>query len=96
MPETSQDAFEVLNPTNQAVSVEELRARSNSINRQPIPAIKVDNLIAAESNFWPSSSADINNERNSKRESRISVSEVDSCYTAPESNYGYKRESSHR
>lgn len=96
MPETSQDAFEALNPTKQRFSVEEIRARSNSINRQTVPALKVDNLIAAESNFWPSSSMDSINKRRTNRESRISVSEFDSCYTTPETNYGYKRESSHR
>lgn len=97
MPETSQDAFESINPRKQPVSVEEIRARSNSINRQPIPAIQVDNLIAAESNFWPSHAIDTDeNRRYVKRESRISTSEVDSCYTVPDTQKGYKRESSHR
>lgn len=97
MPETSQDAFEAMHPKQQAISIEEIRARSNSINRQRIPAIQVDNLIAAESNFWPSHAIDTNGNRpQTKRESRISTSEVDSCYTVPDTLYGYKRESSHR
>lgn len=96
MPETSQDAFEALYPGKQHISVEELRKRSNSLNKKMIPSVQIDNLIAAESNFWPSpvTAVKVNGKRG-PRESRVSVGDVDSCYTAPEP-YGYKREISHR
>lgn len=82
MPETSQDAFEALFPGQQSVSVDELRKRSNP-------------LVGAESNFWPQNSLGIG--QRGARESRVSVGEADSCYTAPEPHItGYKRESSHR
>lgn len=94
MPERSQDAFETLNPTNQSISVEELRARTNSINKKPLPSIN-HFLVAAESNFWPSPSTSASN-RNRKESRKVSCSDFDSCITAPETNYGYKREISHR
>lgn len=97
MPETSQDAFETLFPGRQPVSAQQLRDRSNSLSDKQRAKITLDNsLIAAESNFWPRS-----NDRNKMnagrgvRETRVSVGDVDSCYTAPEP-YGYKREISHR
>lgn len=93
MPETSQDAFEMLHPKQQPISVEELRQRSNSVNKQNPLNIKIDGLIAAESNFWPMLSNTNGNGR--RREAKVSVSDFDSCITAPEI-HGYKRESSHR
>lgn len=97
MPEISQDAFEALNPGSQPISADELRKRSNSVNKNPIPSVQIDSLIGAESNFWPA----MENKQNAiggrgPRESRVSVGEFDSCYTAPELPKGYKRESSHR
>lgn len=92
MPETSQDAFEALYPTKQALSVEQLRIRSNSIKKQHPPALQIDGLIAAESNFWPTGSPSNGKPR---REQKVSVTDFDSCITAPEI-HGYKRESSHR
>lgn len=100
MPETSQDAFETKFPGNvkQPVTPEELRNRSNSLNKK---STLLDNtLIAAESNFWPLSTNTLGLPRGSRgqREPKISVGDVDgidSCYTVPEP-YGYKRESSHR
>lgn len=92
MPETSQDAFESLYPGKLPVSPDELRKRSNSVNKNPmIPTIPLESLIGAESNFWPLDIQKVNG----KREHKISVCDVDSCYTAPEP-YGYKRESTHR
>lgn len=91
MPETSQDAYESNHPRKQSVSVQELRMRSNSIgaNKMP-PTINIGDSVAIESNFlWPS-------ENRKKRESRVSISDYDSCITAPEVIHGYKRESSHR
>lgn len=100
MPETSQDAFESLFPGKQPVSANELRIRSNSLNKNGKPIINVDkSLIGAESNFWPQPASNVsglNIGQRGPRESRISVGEVDSCYTAPEPYHGYKRESSHR
>lgn len=99
MPETSQDAFESLFPGKQPVSADELRKRSNSMNKSKNPIIAVNNpLVAAESNFWPQTShtLGLNGEQRGPRESRISVGDFDSCYTAPEPQIGYKRESSHR
>lgn len=90
MPETGQDAFESLFPAKQSVSVDELRKRSNSLNKNNNKPAMVD-MVAAESNFWPQPSI-----KRGPRESRTSVGEVDSCYTAPEPYMGYKRESSHR
>lgn len=101
MPETSQDAFEKLFPVKQPVSSEELRNRSNSMNKGK-PQIRVDNtLVAAESNFWPRTSSiatDFIGGQREPRESRVSVSDFDSCITGSnESQYhGYKRESRHR
>lgn len=91
MPETSQDAYESLHPRKQPVSVQELRLRSNSIGANKLhPTIHIDDSVAIESNFlWP-----LDNRK--KRESRVSVSDMDSCITAPDVIYGYKRESSHR
>lgn len=73
--------------------------------------IRVDNpLVAAESNFWPplptdpasltveaagGGGGDGGGAKRGGREARISVGELDSCYTVPEP-IGYKRESSHR
>lgn len=83
MPETSQDAFESLYPGKLPITSDELRKRSNSVNKSPmIPTIPLYSLIGAESNFWPSDVENVNGK-------------VDSCSTAPEP-YGYKRESSHR
>lgn len=95
MPETSQDAFETKFPPKQPMSAEQIRIRSNSIKNRP--TICVDNtLVAAESNFWPpSTNASGSSGQRSPRESRVSVGDDDSCYTAPEP-IGYKRESSHR
>lgn len=99
MPETSQDAFETMFPAKQPVSAQELRIRSNSVNKNNKPInFQIDNtLVAAESNFWPISASQLGVPRGSRgpRESRVSVGDVDSCYTAPEPK-GYKRESSHR
>lgn len=97
MPETSQDAFESMFPTKQPISVEELRKRSNSMKKSNKPIINVnDTLVAAESNFWPPTNASgLSVGQRGPRESRVSVGDFDSCYTAPEP-YGYKRESSHR
>lgn len=88
MPETSQDVFESLHPMKQSVSIDELRLRSNSIGKTKLRStLSVDDPVAIESNFlWPTG----------KRLSRVSVSDFDSCITAPDSVYGYKRESSHR
>lgn len=102
MPETSQDAFEALYPGKQPVSVDELRKRSNSVKKTDAPTINVDKtLVGAESRFWPqptsgNSGFGLSSGQRGTRESRISVGEVDSCYTAPEPYHGYKRESSHR
>lgn len=92
MPETSQDAFESLYPGKLPITPNELRKRSNSLNKnQMIPTIPLDSLIGAESN-----SCSLGVEKvNGKREHEISVGDVDSCYTAPEP-FGYKREISHR
>lgn len=101
MPETSQDAFETMFPGNvkQPVPAHELRNRSNSVNKnsKPTNMLGDSTLIAAESNFWPLSTdiLGVPREMRGPRESRISVGDVDSCYTLPEP-YGYKRESSHR
>lgn len=120
MPETSQDAFETLFPAKQPISAQELRQRSNSVNKnqkqrlnQKPLEIRVDNpLVAAESNFWPPTPTDGASLsvavaaaaaaaggggvlKGGGREARISVTELDSCYTIPEP-VGYKRESSHR
>lgn len=82
MPETTQDAIE---SNDQLMNIEEWRKRSNSMGRQINP-------VTYESNFlWPFDSS-----ARGKRESRVSVSEFDSCITAPDSIHGYKRESSHR
>lgn len=91
MPETSQDAYESLHPGKQPVSAAELRIRSNSIGKnKQHPATSVDGADTIDPNLlWPT-------DRRRPRESRVSVSELDSCITAPEMNYGYKRESSHR
>lgn len=90
MPETSQDAYESLYPKKQSVSVEELRLRSNSIGKHKShPVIRVDDPVVESNFFWPT-------DTRRPRESRVSVSELDSCITAPEVIYGYKRESSHR
>lgn len=99
MPETSQDAFEALFPGRQPVSADVLRKRSNSTNKKPNKNNADALLVAAESNFWPQSPSNafgLNGGQRGTRESRISVGEVDSCYTAPEPYMGYKRESSHR
>lgn len=95
MPETSQDAFETMFPAKQPVTAQELRNRSNSLSKtNKLINIQMDNtLVAAESNFWPTSSNALG--LRGPRESRVSVGDVDSCYTAPEPK-GYKRESSHR
>lgn len=110
MPETSQDAFEALFPAKQPITAQELRERSNSLtksqkklNQKNSLEIRVDNpLVAAESNFWPPIPADPASltvaaavAKAGGREPRISVGELDSCYTVPEP-VGYKRESSHR
>lgn len=95
MPQTSQDAFETLNPGKQPISAAELRKRLNSDSKKKSPFLQADNLIAAESNFWPSPTMDKVNGKNDPRLSRISIGDFDSCITAPEP-YGYKRESSHR
>lgn len=92
MPETSQDAYETLHPRKQPVSVEQLRMHLNSIgnNQQLRSTNTVDDSVAIESNFlWPTA-------KQKPRESRVSVSDLDSCITAPELLHGYKRESSHR
>lgn len=88
MPETSQDVFEALHPIKQSVSIDELRLRSNSLGKGKLRSTLSDvDRVAIESNFlWPTG----------KRQSRVSVSDFDSCITAPDSIYGYKRESSHR
>lgn len=92
MPETSQDHYEALHPGKQPVSVEELRKRSNSLVQNKLtPTITVADPVAIESNFlWPTA------EPRRKRESRVSISDYDSCITAPDLIKGYKRESSHR
>lgn len=100
MPETSQDAFETLFPAKQAVSREELRNRSNSMNKGQ-PTIRIDNtLVAAESNFWPPTAMNAPNYNIGRgpREDRVSVGELDSCITGTTDTHyhGYKRESSHR
>lgn len=101
MPETSQDAFETLFPPKQPITAQELRknslAKKQANNGAAAPEIRVDNpLVAAESNFWPQILSDSGlSVQRGGRESRISVGELDSCYTIPEP-IGYKRESSHR
>lgn len=92
MPETSQDQYEALHPRKQPVSVEELRKRSNSLGKNKLaPTITVEDPVAIESNFlWPTA------DTRRKRESRVSISDYDSCITAPDLIKGYKRESSHR
>lgn len=89
MPEISQDAFESLHPKVQPVSVEEWRSRSNSTNSRRLTPASSD-TVAAESNFWPS------NVRLSGDPQANAPIPTDSSTTAPEQNYGYKRESSHR
>lgn len=84
-----------------------LTKKQRQANKMPLE-IRVDNpLVAAESNFWPPMPADTSSlsvaaavaagatSNRGGREARISVGELDSCYTAPEP-MGYKRESSHR
>lgn len=100
MPETSQDAFETLFPAKQPMSREELRNRSNSMNKGH-PTIRVDNrLVAAESNFWPPTAMNAPNYNIGRgpREARVSVGEFDSLITgSTDAQYhGYKRKSSHR
>lgn len=91
MPETSQDAYELLHPKKHPISVAELRTRSNSIgNRKLSSSNAIDDPVAIESNFlWPPG-------KRKPRESRVSISDFDSVITAPEMIYGYKREISHR
>lgn len=86
MPETSQDAYELLHPKRQPISAQELRSRSNSVKGRNSTPTTID-MLAAESNFWPS---------DNRREPKISVSEFDSYITPSDHSYGYKRESSHR
>lgn len=84
-PETSQDAFESLFPSKQVMSTEEIRKRSNSMNKTNNPNISINNaLVAAESNFWPqtANALELNSEQHGPGEQRVSV--------------GYKREISHR
>lgn len=100
MPETSQDAFEKMFPAKQPISPEELRNRSNSMNKGQ-PMIRIDNtLVAAESNFWPPAAMNAPNYNIGRgpREARVSVGDFDSCITgSTDSQYhGYKRESRHR
>lgn len=86
-------------------SMTKKRGQSNPKNSLKI---RVDNpLVAAESNFWPPTPTDPASlavaatgggngaTKGGVREARISVGELDSCYTTPEP-IGYKRESSHR
>lgn len=94
MPETSQDAFETLNPGKQSTSTQELRERKSSVNsKNGKPKVRVDPLVVAETNLWPSQLSAMG--KKGPRGSRVSVGELDSCHTAPEPK-GYKRAISHR
>lgn len=82
-----------------------LTKNQKKLNPKNSLEIRVDNpLVAAESNFWPPMPTDPASlavaaaggvAKGGGREPRISVSELDSCYTVPDP-VGYKRESSHR
>lgn len=83
-----------------------LTKKQRQLKKNPLEILVDNPLVAAESNFWPpipTDEASLSVAGNSSsglatgggREARISVGELDSCYTIPEP-IGYKRESRHR
>ena len=92
MPEMSQDVFEITNPPEPPVTVQELRARANSGSSKS----GILNLNGSSENG--SSSSDQPKTRKKSRTTSVSfkdpISHQDS--TIVDQQFGYKREISHR